>query len=253
MAIAKRKKKFFNVEMPVIGKQTQLQAFEVKELEGRRINYDLTRTLRGKSIILSLKVKTDEKHAVAKPVGMKLMPYFLRRAVRKGTNYIEDSFSTSCKDAVIRIKPFLVSRRKISRAVRKALRNKAREELVKYAEGKTSEEIFEEILRNQIQKPLSLKLKKIYPLALCEIRICEIEKELEYTPKEKPQKTEKLIKDKTKNKNMEEDEKIENAAEEMTKDIKLEDIKEPAEEKEVKKEIEKEVEEVIEKVEENKE
>ncbi len=179
MAQAKRKKKFFNIEMPLINKETQLQAYELKELDGRLIKYDLTRLLRGKSMVLQLKVKIKEDKAIAKPRKIKLMPYFLRRAVRKGTNYIEDSFSTKCKDAQIKVKPFLVSRRKISRAVRKALREKSREELIKYIKNKSAEKLFEEILKNQLQKPLSLKLKKIYPLSLCEIRIFEVEKEIE--------------------------------------------------------------------------
>jgi len=177
MAIAKRKKKFFDVEIPLINKQTQLQAYEIKELDGKFIKYDLTRILRGKSMLLQLKVKIEGEKAIAIPRNIKIMPYFLRRAVRKGTNYIEDSFSTKCKDAQIRIKPFLVSRRKISRAVRKALREKAREELINYVKDKTTEKLFEEIIKNQIQRPLSLKLKKIYPLALCEIRVFGIEKE----------------------------------------------------------------------------
>jgi len=179
MAIAKRKKKFFNVEIPLINKQTQLQAYEPKELNGKLINYDLTRILRGKSMILQLKVKLEKEKPTTTPRKIKLMPYFLRRAVRKGTNYIEDSFSTKCKNAQVKIKPFLISRRKVSRAVRKALREKAREELIKYVKNKTAESLFEEILKNQIQKILSSKLKKIYPLALCEIRIFEIEKDLE--------------------------------------------------------------------------
>jgi len=187
MAIAKRKKRFFEVEMPLINKTTQLQAFELKELNGRLIKYDLTRLLRGKSIILQLKVKIQEDKAIATPRSIKLMPYFLRRAVRKGTNYIEDSFSTKCRNAQIRIKPFLVSRRKVSRAVRKALREKAKEELIKYSKDKKAEDLFEEILKNHLQKTLSAKLKKVYPLALCEIRIFKIEKDLETS---EPEKTE---------------------------------------------------------------
>ncbi len=179
MAIAKRKKKFFDVEMPIINKQTQLQAYELKELDGRFIKYDLTRILRGKSMLLQLKVKVEREKAIAIPRSIKLMPYFLRRMVRKGTNYIEDSFSAKCKNAQVRIKPFLISRRKISRAVKKALREKAKEELIHYVKDKTTETLFEEILKNQIQKPLSLKLKKIYPLSLCEIRVFAVEKELQ--------------------------------------------------------------------------
>jgi len=161
--------------MPLINKQTQLQAFESKEIEGRFINYDLTRMLKGKSVMLRLKVKTDGEKLTSIPQQIKIMPYFLKRMVRKGTNYVEDSFSTECKDAKIRIKPFLVTRRKVSRAVRKALREKAREELTNYIKDKQSEELFSELLRNNLQRELSLKLKKIYPLSLCEIRILKIE------------------------------------------------------------------------------
>ena len=122
-----------------------------------------------------VKIKINGENATTIPVEVKLMSYFLRRMVRKGTNYVEDSFSTKCKDAQIRIKPFLITRRKVSRAVRKALRNKAREWLTEEIKGKSCESVFEEILRNQLQKSLSLKLKKIYPLSLCEIRIFKVE------------------------------------------------------------------------------
>lgn len=173
MAIAKRKKKFFDVNIPIIEKQTQMQAYEIPELDGRFIKYDLTRMLKGKSVMLTLKVAVKDNEATAIPTKLLIMPYFIRRMVRKGTNYVEDSFPTECKDANLRIKPFLVTRRKVSRAVRKALRNKAKEELINYVKDKTSEQIFDEIIRNQMQRPLSQKLKKIYPLALCEIRALE--------------------------------------------------------------------------------
>lgn len=174
MAQAKRKKKFFDVEMPLIGKQTQMQAYELPELEGRFLKYDLTRMLKGKSMMLTLKVKVENNEAIAFPKKIVLMPYFLRRMIRKGTNYVEDSFSAACQDSEIVIKPFLVTRRKVSRAVRNSLRIKAKEELINYVKEKSAEELFDEVLKNQIQRPLSQKLKKIYPLSLCEIRVLEI-------------------------------------------------------------------------------
>jgi ribosomal protein S3AE len=173
MAQIKKKKKFFDVEMPLINKQTQMQAYELSELDGRFLKYDLTRLLKGKSMMLTSKIKVEGKQAIATPMKLVLMPYFLRRMIRKGTNYVEDSFSVECQDANIKIKPFLITRRKVSRAVRAALRTKAKEELINYVKDRTAEELFDEVLKNQIQKPLSLKLKKIYPLALCEIRILE--------------------------------------------------------------------------------
>ncbi len=175
MAQAKKKKKFWDVEMPIINKSTQLYSYTIENLKDRIIKYDLTRILKGKSILLDLKVKIENEKATSTPIKLKLLPCFLRRMIRKGTNYIEDSFSIDCKDAKIKIKPFLITRRKVTRKVRKALREKTKQELEKELKGKESDKIFEDILKNKLQKELSLKLKKIYPLSLCEIRILKIE------------------------------------------------------------------------------
>ena len=162
--------------MPLIGKTTQVLAYDISELKNRFIKYDLTRLLKGKSMLLTLKTNVQGDKVSTSPKRIMLMPYFLKRAVRKGTNYVEDSFSAECKDEKIRIKPFLVTRRKVSRAVRKALREKAKEELLAYIKDKPLEQIFDDLIKNQLQKSLSLKLKKIYPLSTCEIRVLEIEK-----------------------------------------------------------------------------
>jgi len=170
MAQAKRKKRFFDVEMPILKKETHLIAFEIKELEGRFIKYDLTRFLRGKNALITLKVSVKENKATSTPIELKLLPSFIKRMIRKGTNYVEDSLILKSKEAEMIVKPFLISRRKVSRAVKNALRNKAKEELEKYFKDKTTDEIFEDLIKNKLQKELSLKLKKIYPLSLCEIR-----------------------------------------------------------------------------------
>jgi len=174
MAKAKKKKKFFDAEIPILKKTTQLIAYEPEELDKKTIRYDLTRFLRGKSAILKLKVKIKGNKLTSVPKEIKLLPYFLKRMVRKGTNYVEDSFSTKCKDEELKIKPFLITRKKVSRAVRKALREKAKSEFIKYVRDKPSELLFKELLQNKIQKTMSLKLKKIYPLSLCEIRILKV-------------------------------------------------------------------------------
>lgn len=174
MAQAKRKKRFFDVEIPAIKKETQLQGYELKELDGKTIIYDLTRLLRGKNILAQFKVTVKDDKAEAEPRGIKLLPSFLRRMIRKGTNQIDDSFEVKTKDSSALIKPFLITRKKVPRKIRKSLRNKAKEEVIAYCKERTSRQIFDEILKNSLQKELSLKLKKIYPLSLCEIRIFKI-------------------------------------------------------------------------------
>ncbi len=176
MAQARRKQKFFDIDMPIIKKDTQLYGYDLKEFDGKTISYDLTRLLRGKGMILKLIIKVEGDKAIAEPKELKVMPYFIRRMMRKGTNYVEDSFSAECKDAVLKIKPFLITRKKVSRAVRKALREKAKGELINYVKTKDIKILFDEIMKNQLQKFLSLKLKKIYPLSLCEIRVFKVEK-----------------------------------------------------------------------------
>ena len=220
MAIAKRKKKFYDVDIPIIGKQTQVEAYEASEIKDRYIKYDLTRILRGKSVELQVKIEVKGDKITAKPTRIILLPYFLRRMVRKGTNYVEDSFSTECKDTIIRIKPILVTRRKVSRAVRKALREKAKAELIEYVKNKTSYDIFDEIIKNKIQRPLSLKLKKIYPLSLCEIRVLKVEKELEVKIQDKEEKETKVEKVKEKQKEETAEELIEDTQEEVAEEKK---------------------------------
>ncbi|MEK6832429.1 MAG: hypothetical protein AABY32_00140 [Nanoarchaeota archaeon] len=188
MVQLKKKKRFYDVEMPLINKETQLLAYDISELENKFIRYDLTRILRGKSILMQFKVAVKDEKAIAIPKGILLMPYFLRRMIRKGTDYVEDSFSAECKDATLEIKPFLITRRKVSKRVRRGLRDKAKEEIKKYVKDKPAEKIFEEILKNKMQKELSQILKKIYPLSLCEIKSMKIEKDLDI--KEIPKKHE---------------------------------------------------------------
>ena len=203
MAQAKRKKKFFDVEIPIIKKETNLIAYEPSELEGRNIRYDLTRMLKGKNVILSLVVEkspASEKQFVAVPRKIEMIHSTLARMVRRGTDYIEDSFQINCKDATLTVKPFLISRRKIHNSVKRALRQKAKEEIMAYFADKTANELFEELIRNQLQKPLSLRLKKIYPLSAFEIRILKIEKMLEHSEKPKASKKAKETKEESEEK-----------------------------------------------------
>ena len=174
MAQAKRKKRFFDVEIPILNKETQLQAFDIEELNGRFITYDLTRLLRGKNILAQFKVKVTGDKAEAIPRELKMFPSFLRRMIMKGTHQVDDSFEIQTKDSKAIIKPFSITRRKVARKIRTSIRNKTKEELIAYAKERTSEQIFDDILKNSLQKDLSFKLKKIYPLSLCEIRIFKI-------------------------------------------------------------------------------
>lgn len=172
------KKKFFEIDLPLINEKYEALGSSIAELDNRTVKMDITRKLRGKSVNLDFRIKLMDGKAVGFPKKLTLMPFFIRHMIHTGTDYVEDSIEAETKDNKVIIKPFMITRRRVSRAVRKTLRNSAKNWLVDYLKTKTSEEVFAEILSNQLQKPLSLKLKKTYPLAICEIRIFDIKEPL---------------------------------------------------------------------------
>ena len=168
------KKKFFEVEAPLTSAKIHLYGTEAAEFNGKFVKLDLTRNLRGKSFELRMKVKNDNGKLTAEPVSLQLIGSYVRRMIRNGIDYVEDSFFVNAKDFRVSVKPFLITRHKVSRAVRKALRDLTKKTVESYIRARTSNELFSEIISNKIQKVLSLRLKKIYPLALCEIRVFEL-------------------------------------------------------------------------------
>ncbi|MBT4165860.1 hypothetical protein HOE04_02365 [archaeon] len=186
--VISRRKKFIKVEVPLAKSTIELIGSSPEEIQGRTIKLDLTRQLKGKSVEATVKIKTENEKPIAKPIKLKLMPYFIRRMIRKRISYVEDSFETPSQESMIKIKPFLITRKRVSRVVRKTLRNKCKNWIEDYIAERKDDEIFNEVLSNRMQKPLSLMLKKTYPLSLCEIRVLEVKRTLEKDeiPKIKP-------------------------------------------------------------------
>lgn len=172
------KKKFFEIDIPLIESKYEAYATTIEELKEKVIKLDLTRQLKGKSVDLVFRVVLENGKAVAMPKSLTLLPFFIKHMMHTGIDYVEDSFKAQTQESEIIIKPFLITRKKVSRAVKRTLRNSAKNWLVDYLKTKTDYEVFQEILSNQIQKPLSLKLKKVYPLAICEIRVFEVKRSL---------------------------------------------------------------------------
>lgn len=175
MAIAKKgtKKEFFEVASSITASKLHVYGSDMDEAVGKTILLDMTRSLRGKSFEVTLRVEKEGDHLIGNPFKMMLAGSFVRRTMRKGTDYVEDSFIAESKDGKVVIKPFMISRNRISRSVRAALRSGAREFLEGYARIRTVQEMFSDIMTNKLQKEMAVKLKKVYPLAFCEIRALE--------------------------------------------------------------------------------
>jgi ribosomal protein S3AE len=168
------KKKFFDVEIPLTATKAKLYAGNPEELHNKVVTIDMTKNLKGKNLELKARVHLKDGKLTSNLISMIVVPSSIRRVLRRGTDYVEDSFVTSCKDALLRVKPFMLTRNRVSRAVRREIRNATRKFLESYMTIKNTKEIFSELMTNKLQKNLSLKVKKVYPLAFCEIRWIEV-------------------------------------------------------------------------------
>jgi len=112
--VKKIKNKFFEVEIEMLNKNIFLLSDKVENLENRIIKYDLSKILRGKNTILTLKTNVKEGKVDSKATKLQILQPFFQRIMRKNVSYVEDSFSGTCEDGSVKIKPFLVTRRKIS-------------------------------------------------------------------------------------------------------------------------------------------
>ena len=171
------RKRFISVQVPILGSEMRILG-TVEQLHNKTIKLDLTRQLRGKGLTIKLRIFNQEGQLVAIPNNMELVTSYIRRMMRKRTDYVEDSFQARCKDIRTIVKPLLITRKKVSKAVRKNLRNTAKEFILDYLKNKEFIDICNEILDGTLQKAMLPKLKKVYPLSFCDIRVFET-KELE--------------------------------------------------------------------------
>lgn len=164
------KLKFVPVEIPFLNEEVSILAKELNEVVGKSITLDLTRTLRGKSIEAIFKIRKEGEKLVADVQRLSILPFYIRRMMRKGVDYVEDSFVSEGKDSKLHVKFFMISRKKIHRGEKKSLRDKAKEELTEYIKSKNGKEVLNDLLGGKIQKTIALKLKKIYPLSFFDVR-----------------------------------------------------------------------------------
>jgi ribosomal protein S3AE len=176
------KKKFFQAEIPLTSTKVQLYSHSPEDLVGSIVKLDLTKNLRGKNLELKSKIipsQHGKDKLVGDLLGLKITPSYIKRAMRRGIDYVEDSFSVTCKDSKLIVKPFMITRKRVSRAIKKEIRKIAKKSIESNIKIRNTEEIFSEIMTNKLQKTISQKVKKIYPLALCEIRVIEVLEKIE--------------------------------------------------------------------------
>lgn len=171
------RKRYIDVEVPSLRSSFRVLG-TAETLHLKTIRLDMSRKMRGKGLIATFQMFNKDGKLMAVPKRLELAGSYIKKMMRKRVDYVEDSFRAKCADIKVTVKPFLITRKRVSRAVRRNLRNTAREFIVEYLKEKDYAHASQEVYNSTLQKALLPKLKKVYPLSFCEIRIFET-KELE--------------------------------------------------------------------------
>ena len=175
--MASEKKKIFDIELNAIRQKTSAMSVSMDMLIGKVVKLDMAKVLRGKNLDAAFIISKKDDHLEGMFLSINLIPAYVKRMMRKGISWIEDSFVAASKDGIrLQIKPFMITKKKIHRSVKNALRRRTKETLTTFVSERNAQDVFSAIVYSELQKSLPHDLKKIYPLALCEIRMCKIVK-----------------------------------------------------------------------------
>lgn len=147
-------------------------------LPGRHIQtnlMNLTGNPRNQNINLKFRVdKVVGAKGIAYPISYSIVASSIRRTVRRKKDKIDDAFACTTADGIqVVFKPMLVTKSQSNNSVHHALRKEARAFLFQLAQGSNYFSLFSDVINFRVQKALRDHLKRIYPLAICEIRVLE--------------------------------------------------------------------------------
>lgn len=153
----------------------EIPSFDSKNLVGKCINvnlFSLIREPKKQNVNIRFKISNvTDKNASCDMVGYELSSSFIKRMMRRTKSKVDDSFAVETKDKVkLRIKPFIVTKNKVQRSVLSAIKKESRDLLGKAIKERVFSSVIGDILGGRLQKEVRIKMNKIYPIAVFELR-----------------------------------------------------------------------------------
>lgn len=177
----KKKRKWIPIIAPALFKHEELGETLISDsssLIGRNVPInlaDLTKSLKQQNIDLIFRIESiKEDKASTILLSYKLLPSYLKRITRRIGSKIEESFECKTKDGIkIRIKPLLIIKIKIKSSLSKSLRKTTKTVLSELVAQNSFDDLILSLISFRLQKELKFKLKNIYPVASCEIKVMQ--------------------------------------------------------------------------------
>ncbi|MDP3918552.1 MAG: hypothetical protein Q8Q35_01430 [Nanoarchaeota archaeon] len=173
------KKRWYNLVSPQVFNSVvfgETPAADPKMLIGRTIKTSLSQFLKGarrSTVGLQFKiteVKGSDCHTEFEL--MEIMPPNVKRLVKRAKKRIDDSFVVVTKDETkVRLKPILLVKDSVQRGILSDLRKTTQEFYTKFAKELTFNELLNKVLMGDASKDLKSELKKVYPVAIVDMRM----------------------------------------------------------------------------------
>lgn len=178
-----RKKQWYPIIAPkqfnnvVLG---ETLVYEPQAMIGKTLSHslmNLANDVKRQSISIHFKVvDVDNGRAKTMITGYEIIPYSVKRFVRRNSEKMDISFTCETADNVLmRIKPLIITKADIKGSIAAKLRNNAVNFLVKAIKKMTYDELINDLISHKLQESLRESLSRVYPLKVCEIRYAGIE------------------------------------------------------------------------------
>ncbi len=187
-----KKKKWFPILSPALLGEKQIGETYLEEIEfaiGRKVAANLmqvTGDIKSQNSSMKFEVtEAKENRLLTKVVEYSYLSSSIKRLIRRRMTRIDDSIVAKTKDEkLVRIKPLLLTRSKVTRSVEKAVRASLRDEVITFVNSTPYEELFASIIKNRVQNDLKAKISKIYPVKALIIK--SLHEETHHSAKESP-------------------------------------------------------------------
>ena len=177
--IKKKKKKWYTVlSSAEFNKQViaETMSSDPKSLMGRTIKVslmNLTREIKHQNIKIIFSINSvNENNTLTEVVGYELVPSFIKRITRTGREKIDDVNIYETKDNIkLVLKLLIMTKSKTKRSILSNLRHKSKEFLTAKIQKQDYSELITSLISYALQKELKSTLSKIYPVAVCDVRV----------------------------------------------------------------------------------
>jgi small subunit ribosomal protein S3Ae len=166
---------------------------------------DITNDFRKSHIKLFFKVNEyEDNNAKTQYIGHTLTSDYLRRMIRRKRSKIDAIYDVNTRDgAIIRIKPFATTDRRIQNSQKKIIRETMKNTISKQAKASTLSEFIKFIIDGKTGSDIYKSCKKLYPVKRVEIYKTEvfqqptiiIEEPKKPEPEEKPETPDEIVKE----------------------------------------------------------